>query len=298
MNNVFSYICWSIKKKKKDMMTSNNLPLLDLPVGFVVSTAVTEQILGFYKQTCRLKAGIFALCVSGSLKASINLKEYTLQPGDLVTLIPGSIIQFCEETDAVQLSFIGFSSSFMEGVNLIQSTTDNVTTIYEHPVLPLDIKKTQQLNDFLKLLERIVMEEGKINPEIVKHILQGLMIGIGDLYRGKQWPNQTLTRSDEIQKKFLGLVMKHYTSNRQTSFYASHLSISPQHLCMIVKQKTGRSVSDIIADMVIMDAKSQLKSTDLTIQEISYSLNFPNVSFFGKYFKRYVGVSPQKFRNS
>ena len=279
-------------------MTSNNLPLLDLPVGFVVSTAVTEQILGFYKQTCRLKAGIFALCVSGTLKASINLKEYTLQPGDLVTLIPGSIIQFCEETDAVQLSFIGFSSSFMEGVNLIQSTTDNVTTIYEHPVLPLDIKKTQQLNDFLKLLERIVMEEGKINPEIVKHILQGLMIGIGDLYRGKQWPNQTLTRSDEIQKKFLGLVMKHYTSNRQTSFYASHLSISPQHLCMIVKQKTGRSVSDIIADMVIMDAKSQLKSTDLTIQEISYSLNYPNVSFFGKYFKRYVGVSPQKFRNS
>ena len=280
------------------MMTSNNLPLLDLPVGFVVSTAVTEQILGFYKQTCRLKAGIFALCVSGTLKASINLKEYTLQPGDLVTLIPGSIIQFCEETDAVQLSFIGFSSSFMEGVNLIQSTTDNVTTIYEHPVLPLDIKKTQQLNDFLKLLERIVMEEGKINPEIVKHILQGLMIGIGDLYRGKQWPNQTLTRSDEIQKKFLGLVMKHYTSNRQTSFYASHLSISPQHLCMIVKQKTGRSVSDIIADMVIMDAKSQLKSTDLTIQEIAYSLNFPNVSFFGKYFKRYVGISPQKFRNS
>ena len=280
------------------MMTSNNLPLLDLPVGFVVSTAVTEQILGFYKQTCRLKAGIFALCVSGTLKASINLKEYTLHPGDLVTLIPGSIIQFCEETDAVQLSFIGFSSSFMEGVNLIQSTTDNVTTIYEHPVLPLDIKKTQQLNDFLKLLERIVMEEGKINPEIVKHILQGLMIGIGDLYRGKQWPSQTLTRSDEIQKKFLGLVMKHYTSNRQTSFYASHLSISPQHLCMIVKQKTGRSVSDIIPDMVIMDAKSQLKSTDLTIQEIAYSLNFPNVSFFGKYFKRYVGISPQKFRNS
>lgn len=280
------------------MMTSNNLPLLDLPVGFVVSTAVTEQILGFYKQTCRLKAGIFALCVSGTLKASINLKEYTLQAGDLVSLLPGSIIQFCEETDAVQLSFIGFSSSFMEGVNLIQSTTDNVTTIYEHPVLSLDIKKTQQLNDFLKLLERVVMEEGKINPEIVKHILQGFMIGIGDLYRGKQWPSQTLTRSDEIQKKFLGLVMKHYTSNRQTSFYASHLSISPQHLCMIVKQKTGRSVSDIIADMVIMDAKSQLKSTDLTIQEIAYSLNFPNVSFFGKYFKRYVGISPQKFRNS
>ena len=67
---------------------------------------------------------------------------------------------------------------------------------------------------------------------------------------------------------------------------------------MIIKQKTGKSVSDIIAEMVIMDAKSQLKSTDLTIQEIAYSLNFSNVSFFGKYFKRYVGMSPQNYRNS
>lgn len=280
------------------MMTSNNLPLLDLPVGFVVSTTVTEQILGFYKQTCRLKAGIFALCMSGSLKASINLKEYTLQAGDFVTLLPGSIIQFCEESEAVQISFIGFSAAFMEGVNLVLTTSDNVTTIYEHPIISLSETKANRLNDSLKLLERVQAEEGKINPEIMKHVLQALMIGVGDLYNGKQWPSQVMTRSDEIQKKFLSLVMKHYTSNRHTAFYASRLSISPQHLCMIVKQKTGRAVSDIIADMVIMDAKSQLKSTDLTIQEIAYSLNFPNVSFFGKYFKRYVGISPQKFRNS
>jgi AraC-like DNA-binding protein len=47
-----------------------------------------------------------------------------------------------------------------------------------------------------------------------------------------------------------------------------------------------------------MDAKSKLKSTDMTIQEISYSLNFPNASFFGKYFKRHVGMTPLEFRES
>ena len=50
--------------------------------------------------------------------------------------------------------------------------------------------------------------------------------------------------------------------------------------------------------MVIMDAKAQLKSTNLPIYQIADSLNFNNVSFFGKYFKRYVGVSPQEYRNS
>ena len=61
---------------------------------------------------------------------------------------------------------------------------------------------------------------------------------------------------------------------------------------------TGKTVSEIIASIVIMDAKAQLKSTNQTIQEISYSLNFPNVSFFGKYFKRHVGMSPKEYRNS
>ena len=89
---------------------------------------------------------------------------------------------------------------------------------------------------------------------MVKHILLTMIHGISDLYQGKSWPNKITTRSDEIHKKFIQLVMKNYTSKRQTAFYASQLSISPQHLCMIIKQKTGRSVSDIIADMIIMDA--------------------------------------------
>ena len=58
---------------------------------------------------------------------------------------------------------------------------------------------------------------------------------------------------------------------------------------------TGKKLYD--GDMVIMDAKAQLKSTALPIQEIAYSLHFPNVSFFGKYFKRHVGVGPLEYRN-
>ena len=53
-----------------------------------------------------------------------------------------------------------------------------------------------------------------------------------------------------------------------------------------------------IRDRVITDAEAKLKSTDLTIQEIAYSLNFPDISFFGKYFKRYTGMSPKQYREN
>lgn len=275
-----------------------NLPQLDLPRDFVVGNDITEAILNFYKQTCRLKAGIFVLCVEGNLRASINLTEYILKPNDFITLMPGSIIQFCEQQENVRLSFIGFSSEFMECVNMIKSTMSVLPIMFENPIISLNEDRAGFLSDYFHLLERVQNKENTINREVVKHILLSLVHSISGFYLGKSCPKQITTRSEEIHKKFIQLVMKHYTSKRQTAFYASQLSISPQHLCMIIKQKTGRSVSDIIADMVIMDAKSQLRATDLTIQEISYSLNFPNVSFFGKYFKRYVGVSPQKFRNS
>jgi AraC-like DNA-binding protein len=76
------------------------------------------------------------------------------------------------------------------------------------------------------------------------------------------------------------------------------LGISLQHLSTTVKQVTGRNVLDVIAYVVIIDAKAKLKSSNMTIQEIAYSLNFPSASFFGKYFRRYVGMSPLEFRNS
>ena len=92
------------------------------------------------------------------------------------------------------------------------------------------------------------------------------------------------------------LVTQNYNQTRNVGWYAKKLDITHAHLCAVVKQITGKTCADVIASMVIMDAKSQLKSTNLTIQAISDSLNFASISFFGKYFKRYVGMSPLEYR--
>ena len=280
-------------------MDTQLLPQLDLPVDFIVGSDVTEHILKFYNQTCRLKATIFVLCMEGELTASVNLKEYTIRRNDFLALMPGSLIRCCaREQQRVRLSFIGFSSKFMNSINLIQATMNLLPVIMEHPMVHLSEEVAQVISDFHALMNRVQSHASKMTPESIKQVLISIIYGISNLYRGHEWPAENKSRSEEIRKRFIQLAMENYTTQRHTAFYASRLSISCQHLCMIIKQKTGKSVSDIIAEMVIMDAKSQLKSTDLTIQEIAYSLNFSNVSFFGKYFKRYVGMSPQNYRNS
>ena len=98
-------------------------------------------------------------------------------------------------------------------------------------------------------------------------------------------------------KAFGELVLRHYAHERSVSFYAEKLGITPAHLSTTVRQATGKTCGEVISSMIIMEAKTRLRETDLSIQEIAYSLNFPSLSFFGKYFKRHVGVGPLEYRN-
>ena len=97
-------------------------PQVDLPVDMIAWTEVTEDILNIYKQSCRLKACIFALCIEGSITVSINLMDTEIKQGDFITLLPGTIIQFYEQKEKVCLGFVGFSSHCLNGVNLLQHT--------------------------------------------------------------------------------------------------------------------------------------------------------------------------------
>lgn len=134
---------------------------------------------------------------------------------------------------------------------------------------------------------------------ITSHLYSDIHTGIAAMYNNRANDNKSsLSKSEILCKNFTQLVMQNYNKTRNVSWYAEKLGITHTHLCTTVKQATGNTCMEIISRMVIMDAKSQLKSTKLSIQEISDSLNFANMSFFGKYFKRYVGMSPLEYRNN
>ena len=137
------------------------------------------------------------------------------------------------------------------------------------------------------------------NPEVLKYILLALLSHLKEYYRQQPSPIESIpNRSEALCKEFNNLVLQHYAKERTIGFYANQLNITPTHLSNTVKKVMDKTVMDIISEVVVTDAKAQLKSTNLSINEISESLNFPNVSFFGKYFKRLVGMSPLQYRNS
>ena len=103
-------------------------------------------------------------------------------------------------------------------------------------------------------------------------------------------------RQQDYVRQFMSLLSLHFREQRRVTFYSEQMHITPKYLGTIVTQQTGRTVSDWIDHFVVSEAKVLLGSSSLTIQEITYKLNFPNQSFFCKYFKAHTGMTPSGFR--
>lgn len=273
-------------------------PQVDLPSEVLAWTDVTEDILNLYKQSCRLQACIFAICTEGCMKATINLFDYEIRPNDLITLLPGTIIQFREKTEKVRLCFAGFSAGCVSRANLIKTMVDAYPKLMEQPIVQLPPEIAGYLRDYFALLSRITCNETfDFDPEMADVSLENILTSIRLIYRKHPWENTSSNRKKEICRQLIQSITQHYKEERRAQFYADELGVSLQHLSTTVKLVTGKNVLELIAYIVIMDAKTKLKSSNMTIQEVAYSLNFPSASFFGKYFKRYVGMTPLEYRN-
>lgn len=80
------------------------------------------------------------------------------------------------------------------------------------------------------------------------------------------------------------------------AYYADKLHVSPKYLSAVCKEVSGQTAFDLVNQYVLKNVKYMLQWSPKSIKEIAMELDFPNLSFFGKYVKRYLGVSPKQYR--
>ncbi|MBR4681089.1 MAG: AraC family transcriptional regulator, partial [Fibrobacter sp.] len=103
-------------------------------------------------------------------------------------------------------------------------------------------------------------------------------------------------RKKALFNAFLQKVEEEHRENHSVKHYADELFVTPKYLSTVVEEMSGKSAKQWINEYIALDAKVLLQSTQKDIQEISNDLNFIDVSFFGKFFKRMTGMTPKAFR--
>lgn len=280
-------------------MIYDNIPRFDLPRDFIAGEIEGNGLLKLYSNfPCRIKAGIFVLCLRGTIRATINLTEKMIRANDLVILAPDSYIQAHEVSEDIQLCFAGFSSEFVSYTDFVQTTIEFLSSAYQAPVISLPDQTVGLYVRALRLLADIcVMPEGITGWETIQAILNLFIHTVSELYKKDfAQPQQPHSRQQEIYKEFLSLLMKHYHEEHHVSFYAGKLGLSLQHFSSTIRKVSGRNPMEIINNMIVMEAKVQLKTTDQPVKNIAFNLGFTNVSFFHRYFRRHAGVTPQAYR--
>lgn len=234
----------------------------------------------------------------GSCKADINLVSYELSAPALVCVRSMQIMQPTSFSQDFNASVIVTSKRFSENLFMFLSNSPIAALANRHPVVPIPENLVSDFKSFLHNTRQTLSDT--TNPYASQALLYEMLYFIHRYgYRCYEpFANEALYPQDRISNQFLALVQEHFRKERFLDFYASKLEITPKHLSRTVKKQTGYTAVEWIERFVILESKVLLKSSNLNIQQIADELNFPSQSFFGKYFKKFTGLSPKEFRNS
>jgi len=148
------------------------------------------------------------------------------------------------------------------------------------------------------LTEKIKQDTHLYYKEVVPASFMSLLLDVSYILKNKMENSVSTqsTRKEELFNKFLDLLLENYKEQHEVAFYADKLFITPQYLTLIIKELTGKTTNKWIDDTLILEARKLLKTTQTTVQQIADLLNFSDQSTFGKFFKKYHGVSPAEYR--
>ena len=264
--------------------------------------ASTESRMEAFRFPCRINAFIIGVGTEGESSGLLNLQEFRIRKDTMFIFAPNSILQ-ARSIEGLKVHILAVSCDFMKRINidtkhllplLLQFTT--------YPCLEISPAESQALRNFISLVEQETAgPESEFSAEIIGGLIAGTISKVGEslqhyLAEHPELDEPAHNRAKEYFTQFTQLLNEHYKQERSVGFYARQLCITPKYLTTLIKRISGRSVSEWIDNFVILEAKTLLKYSNMSIQEIAYYLNFPNQSFFGSYFKRNTGMSPSQYK--
>ena len=250
----------------------------------------------------RLNALIIGVGTEGETSLTSNLQEFRLKKDSLFIFSPKHILQV-QSNNRFKAHLIVIAPDFLKRINI---DTKRMTPLFLQfgslPCMELTHAESQSLRSFISMVEQELKgSETDFSSEIIGGLIAATIYKVGDilthyLTEHPEVDSPIHNRAEEYFRQFTELLGEHYKHERSVGFYARQLCITPKYLTTLIKRISGKSVSEWIDSYVILEAKTLLKYSNMSVQEIAYYLNFPNQSFFGSYFKRNAGMSPSQYK--
>lgn len=247
-----------------------------------------------------------SICTSGEATVCMNGKTHRIVKGFLWLKFPGTKPAIGEVSTDYKGYEVTLSREFTKSFMLsTRELAADLALFAKSPIVCLTEEQQTELENLFIISNSLHKKETPYRSKALRNSIISFIYLICDLVHQEMHQEEKrvalLPESDRkyyFFVNFLDLLGKHCLQERSVSFYADKLFITPKYLSAVIKQASGRTAGDWIEEFVIMEAKLLLQNSEYNISEIADKLNFANISFFGKYFKRHTGLSPKEFKRS
>lgn len=268
---------------------------------------ISREYISARQRPIKLGCLLIVSCIEGHIQLDINRKTYFLQTGDILLGLPNSIISYENPSPHHKIKLAAFSTRFLQRILKVEkSTWRTVLHIHQNPVKSVNEPKNETVFDIYNRLISLKIKEKPhlYHKEVIQHIFAALlceMIGLLNQNIAADSSSQEkeeFTQADQIFRNFIKLLSEDHGMHRSVAYYANELCYTPKYLSKVIKQACGRTPLELINEYTIEAIKDRLKRSNKSIKEIAEEFDFPNQSFFGKYVKTHLGMTPLNYRRA
>ena len=215
----------------------------------------------------KLEHFVFILCLRGHAAISIDGRSYNLYPDNVLICHPNIVLG--ESMSSMDFEFRGvvLSKDYLQRLPLV--STDNMWDVTHL----------------------------RYREELLSALLTALLYELSNIIsRFADFRPQPYSAGSNVFRNFLSLLSSSYPKSRSVAYYADKLCLTPKYLSTVCKEVSGETASELINRYVVKDIDFLLKQRGRSVKEICNELEFPNLSFFGRYVKKHLGLSPKQYR--
>ncbi|MCR4809586.1 MAG: helix-turn-helix domain-containing protein [Prevotella sp.] len=267
---------------EQDIIIMDNIR--DLPEN---STYTTEHVL-------------VMICTTGKIHFDYDGQLTTVHNGELFLGVPGSVLSDYMVSPGFVCKLLAVKpTEVMASRELHTMVINSLLYIKTHPVAHLTESDAEDVSAYYDLISRRIRqaEHRYQNGEVCSLINAFLLRVVGIMDSGLDaMETVSSVHGDQLVERFVWMVNEDCGRNRYVEYYADRLNITPKYLSTLVRNTLGRTPSDVIKVVTTKEIERRLRYSTDSIKQISVAMNFPNTSFFGKYFKQHSGMTPNNYR--
>ena len=276
------------------------LPHLDNDVALVGSLRMLPDLAEARRLSLCLFIGV---CTDGVVTLTVNDRKRAASSNNVMLISEQSVVnglRFSDDFDG-----IGFFISY-KLLHDVLSEVNNMSNLFllshNHPVFDISSDEVKTAKGYFNaILQRLSQKEHHYRKQVVRLMILTLIFDFLDTVEHvlgeNQKKSQRQTKAEQVFVEFIQLVENNFREQRKVQWYAEQMGLSPKYLCEIISSVSRRSPNEWIDKFVTTEIRNLLRHTTRSMSELAKELNFASLSFFGKYFKENVGISPTDYRN-